>query len=859
MKKYLAFVLACAILLPLLSGCAVFAAETTSKEYTAEPFLAAGGTFTHGGRFANMYDYYMVTFQFEEDQIFFGGKTPEKLEAAAEKMKAYMDNLPEGIRLLRPHYTHKALGLDPEAVIYLDKGVDKAKAAVTAFLEKYHSIGGKLSVMNVDSEYVGLSSYYISQALEKDPLLFNKIVTHPNYATEVRPLLEERGFQFCSNDSPYTTEIWAVFDKSGEEYAQSRAIWDRVMAIRLRKYINEIFYEPLMQYYPDAVMFDYQCTDTYAWHKELNGYGEVVHIGGNAMKGGNASYLNSYAFAPSDTFYVNTKKEPVYKKPFAYNNAIYADLPFKMFLWDANRFKNMYVATDTKKITACLAEYDYNTERKGSSSNTPYYTETFYHIGMLNPEPFLLYVYHKRFDTEDAYFYRLQVIEEILNELTRVAGYSDRKPIVLPTNWNNSFVISGMYAGGRNIWRITPDTTNGVTKETFRIEAADPTFYIDGQTVTFPGGRIIEDSAISVVGTCGYWVETDADVVPVIQNEADRYEKYPAYFDSFENYKPGTVINYSTALPAKTWEVTDKSKQSVVAVEDKNAPGNQVLAVTGTASLQNFQLPPNITAADSYAKRQVWELTVTLPEVMPAEGAVILLRSDNDGGFKITADKVCYDQNGEYVEMTGVKLTPGGKYTVKRVLDFTGAEAFSSCYYLYDAEGKQVGCAENVEMKKFNLPVQKIGFGCENLGANTAYFDDYKLYAVGFAADFELYGAKLGMQITDITAAQTGEIAYRYSWMNASDKTETVQIVAQTLDGEGNVTSETIIQELTMLPGWDGVETGIYDAGETATVLAVKPVEEAKGSGLLLYIAIAAAVVLAASAAAVIVVAKKKK
>ena len=41
-----------------------------------------------------------------------------------------------------------------------------------------------------------------------------------------------------------------------------------------------------------------------------------------------------------------------------------------------------------------------------------------------------------------------------------------------------------MYAGGRNIWRITPDTTK-VSVEDFKIKDRAPTFKVGGVTITF--------------------------------------------------------------------------------------------------------------------------------------------------------------------------------------------------------------------------------------------------------------------------------------------------------------------------------------------------------------------------------------
>jgi hypothetical protein len=284
------------------------------------------------------------------------------------------------------------------------------------------------------------------------------------------------------------------------------------------------------------------------------------------------------------------------------------------------------------------------------------------------------------------------------------------------------------------------------------------------------------------------------------------------------------------------------------------------------------KITANVTAADSYAKQQVWEMSFTLPETVNDEAELTLLNfegksvKDKDGGFKIAGGKVYYteavetdgEKANEYKEMAKVTLTPGATYKAQRIVNFTNEEAFTSSYYLYDTEGKCVGKAENIPMLSVTLPVQKIGFAVKGFGENTVYFDDFKLYSTGFASDLFLYEAEFGMPNEDLTAAYSGKTGYRYSWMNASDKEEKVQIVAQTLDAEGKVVTEKVIKELTMAPGYDGVEMGIYDAGEEAVVFAVKTVVEKGPDMQILLIAALAVVLIAACAAAVIIVKKKK-
>ena len=127
----------------------------------------------------------------------------------------------------------------------------------------------------------------------------------------------------------------------------------------------------------------------------------------------------------------------------------------------------MYDATPEKQVSMWFAAYCYSPDRPGSTSYTPYYAEAILHMGLLDPQPFLGFIvaFHDfRMPTMDEYYVSIQVASDILAELTRVVGAADRKPIAFPYTWNSGYMLSGMYAGGKNYWRITPDTTDGMMK-----------------------------------------------------------------------------------------------------------------------------------------------------------------------------------------------------------------------------------------------------------------------------------------------------------------------------------------------------------------------------------------------------------
>ncbi len=797
------------------------------------------------------------------------------IAAIAEAVKEVFDEYPDGARYIN---FPMLIESQAEKVVYLDKGTKLVQDWLDEFLSEYKAIGGKLDGLAFDVEYIAIQSYYISQELTKDPLLFDEIVKDPRYATEIRPLLEERGFKFYENVTEYTPEIYSASTKSGDEYAASRGIWDTVMRNRVDAYMTEAS-SALEKYFPDAKSSNYCHPANVSWVKTISDLGGVIGSGGNSIYAGNTSNENSYFIRPGADYYTNLQEStPTFKKPVSFNAAHFAETKFHMFLWDMHIFKNMFASSDNNRISAYFSGFNY-TDRETSTCNSPYYTETLLHVGLMDPQPFIGYILSA--DSGLEYDEATRIVSDIMSELTRVVGAADRKHIYTPHDWNRSFVLTGMYAGGRNVWRITPDLTNGNTLEEFKVEGKDPTFSLDGQTVTFPSGKIIETGEISVIGNCGYWVETPDDVMPIVTSDVDRYSKYPAYGEDFERFKAGDEFNYNSAKPVTSWEFKKSKGSTAVIQADKDNADNQVLAVTGTYTLKNTKVTEYITAGDSYAENQAWQVTVTVPANMGADAELILFGVDNekgkqvDGGFKIAGGKLYYDKAGEYVEVEGVDMSAGGKFTFKRDMDFNTADAFTSDYVVYGADGAEVVTLKDVPMVTgVSLPVKGINLTCTNIAGDAVLFDDYKLYTTGVATDFELYDAKSGLQVTEMDKARDAATVYRLSWMNATSTEKVYSVVAAYYEGE-TLLEEKVVKEVKMAPNTDAIEiaTVEVEAGKSVRVYlrndnkAEEPdtdiggdtSEKPASSNLIIIIVVAVVAVLAVAGVVVLLVVMKKK
>ena len=814
MKKWIALILS--VVLVVLLFPANVAADNDG--YTRKPF-----TVVNNSKLENEYDYVYY------EPFFYGyqmkpGETKVKVSAygssdpqiIAEEMKDDFNSRPEGARFFYISMLTDVFNDLVEDQVYFDKAVVVVRNWLEDFLSRYKAIGGKLDGISVDLEYSDAYNNSIHTAYtEGDKEVYNKIVNNPAYQTRVRPKLVEQGFTFWPADKigGVKSEIWTMYKYSGDAYATDRTIWNNVMRELLTEYINEAAFEPMLKYYPDAVMSDYQRIDCYSWLKNVDDSGGVYSR--NLVKVGNASYFNiTYAARPGSKFYnyetdseTGTYRRTSYYIPPSFNDAVYERVPFNMALWDVNMLKRAQASTDTGKVSTCIAFFNYGPNVIGTVSNTPYYTETILHAGLLDPQPFGGYIVPKEVLNKGAddpdpnvceYDYSIRVVNDIMAELTRVAGYSDRKPIQTPDTWNGSYLLSGMYAGGRNIWRITPDTTVVSVKD-FKVKNSDPTFCVDGLTITFPGGKIIADGHVEKVGTCGYWVETDKNVTPIITATADRYAENPAFGENFDSYAIGAFTS-KTAYPHTYWLVSGNA-----AIQTNG--NSKALALRDTTVLANTQIVKNITAGDDYAKQQAWEVTVTLPS--GDYGSVRLLRGhDSDGGFKIENGKVYYHEKGGYKELTDLSA---GTYTFKREMDFRTAAKLTCTYYVYDVAGKCVAEMKDVSIVNFSIPVQTIFCNADN-STNAVLLDDYKLYPVGVSTVFEIFDTEFGVEVKDLYTPRTQDTAYRLSWMNASAEKK----IACVYNGE------ILVQQVKMEPGMDGVMTGIVEAGNDQIKLTVK-------------------------------------
>lgn len=571
----------------------------------------------------------------------------------AKALKATLDTYPIGTRFLNFTMVGKAFKGTYENGIYMDKGVKLVKDWLNEFLPVYKAIGGQMDGISVDLEFeygrpydlrniyngehhafyeiVDDVKYYIA---DKD--IYKKIYNDPRFvSTGMKQMMEERGITF---DDTAADPLYIVHTNSAAASAYNEAFY-----ILMNRYIDEAM-APLRTYYPDAQLTDYDRGYSEAWQGlgMTDSDGNVNPTQGTSNRAGNSSNMSLYMMDPSHLTF-NPSSGNYGQKPYGYNLGTFEGTPFNAAKWNVERFKQMLAATDDKKVSVWISEYNYfqtyNGETHGAyTNNSPYYAEAILHLGLANPSPFIGYVKPPaNMDAETAfatYNKYLDTVNDLMLELTKVAGTDDRRPIELPYSWNDAYILSGMYAGGRNIWRITPkDGLEGFLEMS---ENGTPTFRAGGQTIVFPQGRIVETGEISNVGTCGYWVETPDGVNPVVISDENRYSEANGFtgtanraelyvYDKYGYLVDASVANEGFTAYHVSWMNVDNTYKYLIIKNNGTeidrvlmAPGQDSFVVGEIADGTNLLTVETVAAtdyepADPYASDDFFWADATKP------------------------------------------------------------------------------------------------------------------------------------------------------------------------------------------------------------------------------------------------------
>lgn len=150
---------------------------------------------------------------------------------------------------------------------------------------------------------------------------------------------------------------------------------------------------------------------------------------------------------------------------------------------------------------------------------TDLYQESVYHAALCNPGNFLLWSAFRWMTNQDPADWTsqsdLKLINDMLDEVNALVGYADRRTLVRElAGWYDPFILTGMTANGKSVWRFTPDIELDQDAATAITSREPLTFSVKGTTVAIPGGKVFEPK--EKLSKAGVWVIAPADADPVI-------------------------------------------------------------------------------------------------------------------------------------------------------------------------------------------------------------------------------------------------------------------------------------------------------------------------------------------------------
>lgn len=429
-------------------------------------------------------------------------------EAVAKFVKAKLDLKPEGKRTL---FINRSLspGTNAKNILWWDDETEETAALMDEFFKAYYNIGGNLDFIYSDFEnYVSMWQFTADANDSGDYSAIDQIANDERYH-EFKSVLLSHGY--CEEDDTDETQyngkktVGELHSIVNFTTSANYHIFNVAAANMAAEYHNCAIYEPAKKYFKNVKYSDYGFSDL----KQYLGNSDAMHrayLGGNTYKAGSHSAPVLYSKNTRGYWWIDT---------------------YDIMKNGAEAEQNTLPATDFGELMGTVAKLRVSALSTEGGNVTPYvhisgddflqsgyFDETILHTGLHNPDPILFFGAKVDDISDNQAEERLGRLSNLLEELNGFAADYDKESLNNhQLDFNADYCLSGMYANGKNIWRITPDTEK-VSREDFLVSAdeSQAVFKAGNVTVTFPKGEIKENKYSSI----GYWVVTSEDVKPVI-------------------------------------------------------------------------------------------------------------------------------------------------------------------------------------------------------------------------------------------------------------------------------------------------------------------------------------------------------
>lgn len=531
-------------------------------------------------------------------------------------MEVYAKQIAQKVNLREPGRRYIYIDTDVMTVLSKDEEILWQPDRVTElyntldeFFGLYYEFGGELDGIYTDNENV-----MTTWAIKEENL--DSITNDPLYTEKIRPQLVERGFNFERNTNRGKNELYDVSNGNYTTAANTKKgnanylIWDAVVSNYKSECLTNSIYEAARKYYPEVYYANYQSSARIA--ATYNCAEHKYYLGGNRINAGTHS---------SPVLYRAAKNGSVISLPDGTRYTLEVGSPYLETRALANSMRGIMLATEGGKTMPWVVSSTYHTKDYYHIKNdVPYFYEYLFHVAMCNPDILLFYgpIYYST-DPIESVNGNIEGMRTALEEFNSYADKADAVTLVENLADTDGYILSGMYTNGRNLWRITPDNTM-ISIDDFLVDNEEnPTFYVDGQTITFADGKILDN----MYSEYGYWIETDADVYPEITYDVvpegctvtfKYYDKFGIELDepvsssdiyTVAVYYDGLLENVSTM----TMNVANYDDSGLVSLKPLKTPIWS--AVKGRLVSHNIK---NI----GKSKLLIWENLETLTPITPA-------------------------------------------------------------------------------------------------------------------------------------------------------------------------------------------------------------------------------------------------
>lgn len=420
-----------------------------------------------------------------------------------------------GRRYLYIHMDVLSVLDEGEMILWQPDKVQEMADILDNFFSLYYEAGGMLDGIYTDNENVmntwAVRDYRLEGETTAEAIQRNirTITDDPLYESYIRPKLVERGFNFAKNTDAGLHELHDIGHYTTASKVKkgdcNYLIWDAVTANYKNECLTKAIYDVATKYYPNVYYANYNSNSRIAATYDTG--------------------THKYEFG-GDRYTAGTHSCPVLYSGGGTNGNAFLEAKSL-----ANGMRSSMLSNEDGNVMPWVVSKGYHAYNY-IQNDKPYFYEYLFHVAMCNPDALLFYGprYYST-DPVDRVALNLQGMQEALEEFNNLADKTDAVSLIENKFNTTQFLFSGMYTGGRNLWRVTYDNTKITKEDVITIDGDTIIFSANGETLTFAGGTLIDN----MYSEYGFWIETDADVYPTLEFDEVPMETTVTYryFDEF--------------------------------------------------------------------------------------------------------------------------------------------------------------------------------------------------------------------------------------------------------------------------------------------------------------------------------------